>query len=207
MKNLDFRVLIGAALIVLGALMLLQRIGFFPGLLEVFWGVVFLAGAAFFLYRFVNDPPGQWWAAIPGFALAGLAAEALLPRSLGDWHGLLFLGALGIGFFAVYLSGRQRWWAIIPGGVLITLGIVAVVGPVLDVHDDAPILFVGLGITFLLVALLTRMRWAYIPGIVLLVLAALIGTANANALDYIWPIVLILAGIVLLWQFVRRSNS
>lgn len=205
MKNLDFRILIGAALIVLGALMLLQRIGFFPGLLEVFWGVVFLAGAAFFLYRFFLDPRGQWWAAMPGFALAGLAAEALLPRSLGEWHGLLFLGALGLGFFAVYISGRQRWWAIIPGGVLITLGIVAVLGPKFGIQDSGPIFFAGLGITFLLVAILGPRHWAYIPAVVLLVLAALVGSAYANILDFVWPAILIIAGLVLIWQFVRRS--
>ncbi len=205
MKNLDFRILIGAALVVLGALMLLQRIGFFPGLLEVFWGVVFLAGGAFFIYRFAADPSGQWWAAIPGFALAGLAAEALLPRVLGDWHGLLFLGALGLGFFAVYFSGRQRWWAIIPGGVLITLGIVAVLGQKVGMQDGGPILFMGIGITFLVVAVLTGMRWAYIPGVVLLVLAALVGTAYANILNYVWPVVLILAGLLMIWQFVGRA--
>lgn len=205
MKNVDFRILIGGALIVLGALMLLQRLGVFPGLVEVFWGVVFLAGGAFFLYRFAGDPPGQWWAAIPGFALAGLAAEALLPRALGDWHGLLFLGALGLGFFAVYFSGHQRWWGIIPGGVLITLGIVAVAGQKLGIQDSGPILFVGIGLTFLLVAVLTGMRWAYIPGIVLLVLAALVGSAYTNVLNYFWPVVLILAGLLMIWQFVRKT--
>ncbi len=205
MKNLDFRVLIGGALVVLGALMLLERIGFFPGLLEVFWGVVFLAGAAFFLYRFVQDPPAQWWAAIPGFALAGLAAEALLPRSLAEWHGFLFLGALGIGFFAVYISSRQRWWAIIPGGVLVTLAVVALLGQRMGAADTGPIVLAGIGITFLLVAILARMRWAYIPGIVLLVLAALVGTAYANVLNYVWPAILIIAGLVMIWQFVRRA--
>ncbi len=140
MKNLDFRILIGAALVLLGGLMLLQRIGFFPGLLDVFWGVVFLAGAAFFLYRFASDPSAEWWAAIPGFALTGLAAEILVPPSLGNWHGLLFLGALGLGFFAVYASGRQRWWAIIPGGVLITLGIIAILTQKLGGQEFRPVL-------------------------------------------------------------------
>jgi hypothetical protein len=204
-KNLDFRILIGTALILLGGLMLLQRIGFFPGLLDVFWGVVFLAGAAFFLYRFASDPSAEWWAAIPGFALTGLAAEILVPPSLGNWHGLLFLGALGLGFFAVYASGRQRWWAIIPGGVLITLGIIAILTQKLGGQESGPFLFVGLGITFLLVAILAGMRWAYIPGIVLIVLAALVGTASATAFNLVWPLTLIVAGLLLIWQFLRKS--
>ena len=205
MKNLDFRILIGAALVVLGGLMLLQRLGFFPGLLEVFWGVVFLAGAAFFLYRFASDPSVEWWAAIPGFALAGLAAEILVPPALGNWHGLLFLGALGLGFFAVYASGRQRWWAIIPGGVLVTLGIIAVLTQKLGAQDTGSFLFVGIGITFLLVAVLAGMRWAYIPGVALIVLAALVGAASAATFNYVWPVILILAGLLLIWQFMRKS--
>ncbi len=205
MKNLDFRILIGGALVVLGALMLLQRIGFFPGLLEVFWGVIFLAGAAFFLWRFGSDPAGEWWSAIPGFALGGLAGEILVPSALGDWHGLLFLGALGLGFWAVYAASRERWWAIIPGGVLVTLGIIAVLTRKLGVQDTGPVLFLGLGITFLLVAILARMRWAYIPGILLLVLGALLGTAFATAFNYVWPVILILSGLLLIWQFFRRA--
>ncbi len=205
MKQLDFRILIGGALVLLGALMLLERIGFFPGLLEVFWGVVFLAGAVFFLWRFASDPAREWWAAIPGCALGGLAGEILMPPALGDWHGLFFLGALGLGFLAVYAASRERWWAIIPGGVLVTLGIVAVLTQKLGAQDTGPVLFAGLGITFLLVAILARMRWAYIPGILLLVLGALLGTAFATAFNYIWPVILILAGLLLIVQFLRRA--
>ncbi len=85
------------------------------------------------------------------------------------------------------------------------MGIVAVLSTSLPALDTGPILFVGIGITFLLVAVLTGMRWAYIPGVVLLVLAALVGTASANVLNYIWPAILILAGLLMIWQFVRRA--
>ncbi len=205
MKNLDFRILIGAALVLLGVLLLLQRVGFFAGLLEVFWGVVFLAGAAFFLWRFASDSSRDWWAAIPGFALVGLAGEILVPPALGNWHGLLFLGALGLGFWAVYLAGRERWWAIIPGGVLITLGFIALLTERLGTQDTGPVLFAGLGITFLLVAILARKRWAYIPGILLLVFGSLLGTAFATAVNFVWPLVLILCGLLLIWQFFRKA--
>jgi hypothetical protein len=104
MQRIDYRILIGAALVVLGGLMLLERFGLFRGALDVFWGGVLLVGGAYFLYRFARDPRGEWWAVIPGTALAGLALESLWPRALGDWGGLFFLGALGLGFFAVYLT-------------------------------------------------------------------------------------------------------
>ncbi len=204
MRRLDFRVLAGAALILLGVLMLLERIGLFRGAANFFWGVVFLAGGAYFLYRFASHMQAEWWAAIPGFALVGMGADNLLPGLLGDWSGLFFLGFLGLGFFAVYFSGRERWWALIPGGVLVTLGITSAVGDVYHVPETGGVFFIGLGLTFLLVAVLASMQWAYIPAVVLLVMGALLGTPFANSLDYIWPAALILAGLLLIFQFVRR---
>jgi hypothetical protein len=205
MRKVDYRVLIGAALILLGGLMIMERLGVFRAAVEVFWGLLFLAGGAYFLYRFALNPRIEWWAAIPGFALAGLGAESLVPPVLGDWHGLFFLGALGLGFFAVYLAGRQRWWAIIPGGVLITLALIAVMTDKFGVEDTGAFLFVGLGITFLLVALLASRRWAYVPGVILLAFGAVLGAANPGALNFLWPAALIAAGVVLIVQFTRRS--
>ena len=88
MKRVDFRILIGAGLILMGALMFSERLGFFRGALDFFWGLVFIVAGAYFLYRFATNPTVDWWAAIPGCALAGLAAESLIPRMFGDWGGL-----------------------------------------------------------------------------------------------------------------------
>jgi hypothetical protein len=205
MKRLDFRLLIGVGLVLLGALMLLERAGIVRGLVNVLWGVVFLLGAAYFMHRFAVDMHGSWWAAIPAFALAGLAAEDLVPAALGNWHGLLFLGTLGAGFFAVYVSGRQRWWAIIPGGVLITLGVIAVLADRFGAPETGAFLFVGLGVTFLLVAILSRMRWAYIPATALLALGALLGTTYGSAFGLLWPAALILAGLIVILRFARHQ--
>jgi hypothetical protein len=187
MRRVDYRILIGGGLILMGGLIFLERLGLFRGLLDLFWGAVMLVAAAYFLYRFALDPRGEWWAAIPGFALAGLATESLMSPFFGDWDGLFFLGALGLGFFAVYLSGRQRWWAIIPGGVLITLAFISVLSDWLGVEDTGGFLFVGFGLTFLVVAVLASMQWAYIPGVILLVLGAILGIANASSVDLLWP--------------------
>lgn len=203
MKRVDFRILIGAGLIVMGALMLLERLGLFRGAVDLFWGAVFLIGGAYFLYRFASNPSIDWWAAIPGFALVGLASESLLPRMFGDWGGLFFLGALGLSFFAVYLSGRHRWWAIIPGGVLITLAVITVLEEGLGVQETGGFLFVGLGLTFLLVAVAASMRWAYIPGVILLAFGAVLGTTYVGALDFLWPAALVVCGLLLIWRFAR----
>ena len=205
MKRFDWRLAIGAALVLLGGLMLLERAGLLPGGVQVFWSASFLAIAAYFLYRFATDTRSDWWAAIPGFALAGLAAESLPTSVLGDLHGMFFLGALGLAFCAVYLSGRERWWALIPGGVLITLAVVAGLSTRFGVADNGGILLVGIGVTFLLVAWLANMGWAYIPGVILLAIGALIGAALPGASGLVWPAVLVLAGLILILRFSRRT--
>ena len=44
MNRINFRILIGGALILLGVLMLLQRFNIFSGAVDIFWSVIFLAG-------------------------------------------------------------------------------------------------------------------------------------------------------------------
>ncbi len=209
MRRIDFRILIGAALIVLGGLMLLERFGGpFVGATDIFWGLLFLAGGAYFIYRFANNPRGEWWAIIPGSALVGIGFSAALPGWLGEWSGLFFLGFLGIGFLVVYITGRERWWAIIPAGILITLGIVSVLDNMSSMSgiETSGVFFLGLGLTFLLVAVLTSMEWAYIPGIILMLRGVVLGfTSYGGALNYIWPAALILVGVLLIVQFARRK--
>ena len=201
MNRINFRILIGGALILLGVLMLLERFGIFRAATDIFWSVVFLAGGVYFLYRFALDMRGEWWAVIPGLALIGVGASIVLP---GQWAGLSFLGFLGISFFAIYLSNRQRWWAIIPGGVLITLGIIAVLADAYGARETSGFFFLGLGLTFLLVAVLASMQWAYIPGVILLLMGAVLGyTSMTGALNYVWPAALILMGLLLIFQFAR----
>ncbi|MGZ6316664.1 MAG: hypothetical protein ACXWNQ_05340 [Anaerolineales bacterium] len=204
MKQISFRIWIGAGLVLLGMLMLLERFGLFRGITNYFWGLLFLAGGAYFLYRFANNMRGEWWAVIPGSALIGLGLQSFVPGVLGDWSGFLFLGALGLGFFAVYFTDRERWWAIIPGGVLVTLGLTSALGDVFGVSETGGFFFLGLGLTFLLVAVLASLQWAWIPGVVLLVLGAVIGTPFVGSLNYVWPAALILGGLLLIFQFARK---
>jgi hypothetical protein len=203
MCRTNFRVILGGALIFLGLLMLLERVGILRGATDVFWGVLLLGAGGFFLYRFATAPQAEWWAAIPGSALAGLGIQSLLPRSLEAWDGLFFLGLLGLGFWAVYFTDRERWWAIIPGGVLVTLGSISVLG---NLFGDAPtggFFFLGLGLTFLLVAVLAAMQWAYIPAAVLILMGVVVGTPFSGALDFVWPVVLVGAGLILIYRFFK----
>jgi len=165
MKRFDPRIIIGTLLILAGGLGFLQAFGFLRNASDVFWGIVFLAAGGVFLFLFAGGfASGQWWAAFPGFVLAGIGVLILLPDALDDIGGALFLGAIGLSFWTVYLTGRDRWWAIIPGGVLFTLAVVsALPDKLFGGADSGGVFFLGLALTFLLVALLANMRWAFWP--------------------------------------------
>jgi hypothetical protein len=202
MKRFDYRIIVGAALILGGILMLLDKAGILTGATGYFWAGLLAVGAAVFLYMFFSDRE-KWWAAIPGFTLAGMAVSAVLPDQwfLDD---LAFLGGIGAGFWAVYFRDTRRWWAIIPGGVLLTLGATSAMGEAFEIVDTGGVFFVGLGITFLLVALLAKMKWAYIPAAVLLVLGFFLGTPFVGVLEYAWIGVLLLGGLALIIGSFRK---
>lgn len=203
MKRFDYRILIGAALILGGILMLLDKTGVLKGATDFFWAGLLAIGAGIFLFWFFNDR-SKWWAAIPGFTLAGMAASTLLLDRIG-WGGLAFLGGIGVGFWAVYLRQRAQWWAIIPGGVLLTLGFTSALTEAFNVVETGGVFFVGLGLTFLLVALLAKMKWAFIPAAVLLLLGFFLGTPFVGVLEYAWIGILLIAGIVLVISAVRSN--
>ena len=203
MKRFDYRVLIGAVLILGGILMLLDKMGVLKGATDFFWAGLLAIGAGIFLFWFFSDR-SKWWAAIPGFTLAGMAASTLLLDRLG-WGGLAFLGGIGVGFWAVYLRQPAQWWAIIPGGVLLTLGFTSALTEAFNVVETGGVFFVGLGLTFLLVALLAKMKWAFIPAAVLLLLGFFLGTPFVGVLEYAWIGILLITGIVLVIS-AARSN-
>ncbi len=200
MRRFDYRILVGAALVLGGILMLLDRSGILKGATDLFWAAVLAFGAAIFLYWFFTDR-SRWWAAIPGFALAGMSASSLLLDRLG-WGGFAFLVGIGIGFFAIYFAEQSRWWALIPAGVLVSLGVTSALTDVYNIVETGGVLLAGLGLTFILVALLAKMKWAFIPAAALLLLGFFIGTPFVGALEYVWIGILLLAGGVLVFSAV-----
>jgi hypothetical protein len=116
---------------------------------------------------------------------------------------------MGLSFWAVYIARHDHWWAIIPGGVLITLGGVAA----LDAYgradaDLGAVFFLGIALTFLLVAVLPnpagKMTWAYIPALVLGLIGTFMLAFTANLAIYIVPILIIVLGAALLIRALRR---
>lgn len=208
MRRYDPRLLLGVLLVLGGLLSLLDALGVISNGGGIFWGLIFAAGGLIFLYMLINNRE-NWWAAFPAFTLLGLAASSFLPDSLKGLDGLLFFAGISLGFWWVYFTNTQeRWWAIIPAGVLLTLGIVSSVGDASEGMATGGLFFLGLGLTFILVAVLpggSGRSWALIPGIILLLFGALLGTPYSGFTQYLWPAVLIiLGGYFVLRFFINR---
>lgn len=212
MKSITWEWLLGGVLALVGAIFLLQNLGVFGAARDVIWMLLFgVGGSAFF--GAVAQNRTRWWALIPGAALVSLGLliglTAVAPGLGAAWGGTLFLGGLGGGFLGVYLLRRDFWWALIPGGSLLTLGVIAGVGPRVAGPLVGAMLFLGLAMTFVLVALArpgAPRRWALIPADALLVLAILTVFGSPAAISLFWPTLLILLGLWLLYRASRHNG-
>ena len=200
MKILESRIFWGGLLVLAGVLFLLQNLGLFQ-IGELFWVVLLALGALFFLSIFLQNK-ANWWALIPGLTLISVGIIVLInwisPDRGERWSGSIILAGIGLSFALIYLVARQNWWAIIPAGVLFTLAVIAGLEEFFPALGTAGLFFLGLGLTFALVALLPNpqgdLRWAWIPGGILLLVGSIFLVAGGNLFVYVWPVILILAG-------------
>jgi hypothetical protein len=200
MKILESRILWGGLLILAGILFLVQNLGIFR-VGDLFWVALLALAGVFFLSIFLQNR-SNWWPLIPGLTLFSVGSIVLLNWVSPDfgerWSGSIILAGIGLSFALVYLIARQNWWAIIPAGVLFTLAVIAGLEEFFPALGTAGLFFLGLGLTFALVALLPNpqgdMRWAWIPGGILLLIGSIFFVAGENLLVYVWPIILIVAG-------------
>lgn len=212
MKWLESRILWGSLLILGGLLFLLQNLGVLM-LGNIFWVILLGLGGLFFLSFFIQSR-ANWWALIPGITLLSItllvALDWLIPAFNESWGGSIVLGGIGLSFFLIYLVDRANWWALIPGGVLGTLAATVALEQFFPGLETAGVFFLGLGLTFALVAVLPNpqgeMRWAWIPAGILLLMGVLFMAAAGELLKYLWPLALIVAGGILLIRSFRRGN-
>lgn len=213
MKFLSSRLLWGVVLVIGGILLLLDTFGIFKGS-ALFWTIAAAAAGVLFLSVYVTNHQ-HWWSLIPGVIFIIIAAmigfDAFLPgfrnTNLG---GPIVLGGIGLSFLLVYIAERSNWWAIIPAGVMATLAIVAGLSPNMSGSGSGGVFFIGLGITFVLVAVLpntvSQMRWAWIPAGILGVMGILLLFTAENLINYIWPALFILVGLFIIVRSLTRQK-
>jgi hypothetical protein len=206
MKWLASRTFWGVLLIIGGIIFLLDNLGIFT-IGETFWGVILGIGAIGFLSVYLSNRE-NWWALIPGMILLSVSAliiiNAIFPGDTGALGGVIVLGGIGLAFLLIYLTNRENWWAIIPAGVMLTLSVVVLLGEAFSGIEVGGIFFLGLGLTFGLVAIIPtphgQMKWAFIPAGIMIVMGLLITAALSPLINYIWPSALILAGLLLVFR-------
>jgi hypothetical protein len=213
MKLLTSRIFWGLILVLGGVLLLLDTLGIFKGG-ALFWTIVSGFAGLLFLSVVVTNRD-NWWALIPGTIFLAVSLTIGLNSFLKGFSdtnlgGTIILAGIALSFLLVYLFERSNWWAIIPAGVMSTIAIVAVLDTGTSGLQSGGIFFLGLGITFALVALLPNqighMHWAWIPASILGLMGILILATAEDLINYIWPSALILAGLFLVGRSIRRGR-
>lgn len=160
----------------------------------------------FFVVYFSNRQ--HWWALIPGFILGMIGLVVLISsRVRGEWIGTLIMFAIALPFFAVYLYSRKQWWALIPAGIMATIGLIIPFASQIGADETsgqlvAFVLFLGMAAPFAF--LWWRQKeyltdWAKYPAVGL-ILFALLTLAFGTQVEKVWPVLLIVLGLWLLYS-------
>jgi hypothetical protein len=151
----------------------------------------------------------DWGLLIPAYVMwviAGLIALIELEILRDEAIATYIMAVIALPFLVVFLRDREQWWALIPAYVMLAIGVmIGLIG--LGILNDLLIpayVMLAIAIPFFVVyARNTEHWWALIPGGIM----ALMGLAFLVAettLQYVGPVVLILAGV---WILVRQFTS
>lgn len=211
LKPTNWRVIIGALLVVFGIVYLLQTFNILI-VRSLPWAIVFGFAGLAFLYVLITNRQ-QWWAVIPGVILLSIGiligVDYASPSFADAYGGTIILGGIGLSFLIVYLLDFKNWWALIPSGVMLTIALMTALENFAS-GESGVVFFLGLAVTFGLLSILPtggeRMKWPWIPAASLLFVAFIISIATATLLNYFWPVVLILIGFYVVYRAFRRGR-
>ena len=155
------------------------------------------------------------WALLVAYILGVLSLAPAMSSGGGDtaaYFGAVFLFAVGLPFFILYIQSKENWWAIIPAGVMTVLAVItalAIAGWIRDEHQGGyanAILMGGLAATFAVVWLRHAKPWAKIVTIVLAAVA--VGSMFfATYSQILWPVAIILVGTYLFYTALRPKTA
>jgi hypothetical protein len=155
----------------------------------------------------------QWWPLIPSYVLLLIAVMIALVETglmMDAWIATFVLAGIGVPFLVVYLLNRQNWWALIPAYVMFVIGLMVGLidaGVLRDTIIPAYV-FLSIALPFFVVYIAdTSQWWPLIPGGIM-GLMGVIFLMTGEFFAYVVPILIILAGALILGrQVIRRPSS
>jgi hypothetical protein len=203
------RLFLGLFFLTVGLAALFSNLGYLS-LEKYLWPGLLAGGGLIFIFFFLASK-SNWWAAIPGCILMAIGLTSALPWIAPGLEsrigGPMVLAGISLGFWLVYLRTPGNWWAIIPAGVMLTVASMTLISSESGL-ETAGIFFIGLGLTFALVALLPgaslRMGWPWIPAGILLLMGFLFISSASKLASLVLPGAMILGGLVLVFRAFRN---
>jgi len=150
---------------------------------------------------------------VTGIALITIGAVFLLPNftnlSLLELWPVLMLGP-GILFFVSYFYDKKSYGLLMPGSILTVYGLLFFICAIFGWHwlqQLYPLYLIGPGIGFFLMYSLGRKEVGLlIPGAVLTALGVIL-LLNTTDFGEFWPVVIILAGVLLIVKSRRKPPA
>ncbi len=153
----------------------------------------------------------QW---VGGAVLIAIGAALLLGQFVDDAGRFILLG-VGLVLLVLFFVSRNPG-ALIGGGIVTGLGVGVLLATELDGEAAGSAVLLGLGGGFIgvwLVGMLFRLQetkiWPLIPGAILATIgvALLAGTEALETLEWLWPVLLIGLGVIVLIGALMRRGS
>ncbi len=208
-KNSD---LLGIILILIGIAVFLLNTSLLPeNSLLILVGIIFLT--IYFSRKYT-------WSLITGMVVVVVGVTSVVDdlfQTKIDLAGFTFLVGLGIVFLILYYSKRIMGF-VFPGFILLAIGMYTLLSSVYH-GETSWIFFFLLGLSFYGIYLAEFMkrgsRWPLIPGTILIGFAALlyltfnnvIKASVWNIISYVWPALLIIIGIKIIFDNVNHKTQ
>ncbi len=191
----------GGLLIVFGFLLLADNLDWLGDWDAPVWSLILGAIGLTFLATFASDRR-QWWALVPGLVILGVAVAVFLAEQdliAGHFVATIILAGVSLPFLLIFMADRQHWWALIPGMTMLGIAVAVFLEGIGVIGGEAVggLVVGGISLGFLSIYLIDRRQWwVLIPGGILGTVAFFLLLAAAGEL--MWPLALILLGLLLL---------
>lgn len=122
----------------------------------------------------------NWWALIPGWALAVITLIILVSEQwAGETIGALVMWSIALPFLFVYFRNRTHWWALIPGFIMAGLGVVVLLSSQSSEEIIGTFVMLMIAAPFFAIFFFAKGQWwAIIPAGILTTLAIIIPFAT-----------------------------